>query len=89
MHEETIKKVAGVLTAWNPLGEQADTVNDLDGYSTEAIDILSAINPKQSTERIAKIIDEVLSEAFYLSVDYDEAYAAAKEIRNILKSKVG
>jgi len=44
MNKETISKVASVLNAWNPLGEKAKTITDLDGYRIEAIDILSTIN---------------------------------------------
>ena len=40
MNEELIIKVANVLEEWNPLGEAANTVEQLDGYRYEAIDII-------------------------------------------------
>ncbi len=36
MKDETIEKVAKILEEWNPLGENANTVEDLDGYRVEA-----------------------------------------------------
>lgn len=38
--DQKIEAVARVLLEWNPLGDDAQRVHDLDGYRTEAIDIL-------------------------------------------------
>ncbi len=38
--EEQIRKTMDLLTTWNPLGDRAMTIGDLDNYRTEAIDIL-------------------------------------------------
>ncbi|MBP8283325.1 MAG: hypothetical protein KAX46_05350 [Chromatiaceae bacterium] len=40
MNEEKITAVANVLAQWNPLGEGAKNVEDLDGYRVEAADII-------------------------------------------------
>ena len=40
MDETQIIKVAEVLSEWNPLGNEARNIPDLDGYRTEAIDII-------------------------------------------------
>jgi len=40
MNEEHIKKVKRLLTSWNPLGERAIQISDLNEYETEAVDIL-------------------------------------------------
>ena len=84
MEEETISKVASVLDAWNPLGEKAKTIEGLDGYRIEAIDILSTINIMRGSNKIEKSIVQVLSQAFDIEVNYLEASKVAKEISNIL-----
>jgi len=43
MNEEQILNVAKVLEEWNPLGEAANTEEQLDGYRYEAIDIISTV----------------------------------------------
>jgi len=48
MHEEQITEVAKVLEEWNPLGDAANTVDGLDGYRYEAIDIISTIEHLQA-----------------------------------------
>jgi hypothetical protein len=40
MNEEHIRKVKKLLTEWNPLGDQANQILDLNNYDTEATDIL-------------------------------------------------
>lgn len=46
MDEQHIEKVKLLLTEWNPLGEKASQITDLENYETEAIDILFYINKK-------------------------------------------
>ena len=71
--QEKIEKIKDVLTAWNPLGEHAKSVDDLDNYDTEANDIyfhfVSELQfPKKSNplKRTQTIVKEVLNEAFDL-----------------------
>ncbi len=40
MEDYEVSEVARVLSEWNPLGDDAERVEDLDGYKTESIDIL-------------------------------------------------
>jgi hypothetical protein len=40
MEDHEVSEVARVLSEWNPLGDDAERVEDLDGYKTESIDIL-------------------------------------------------
>ena len=40
MEDEIINKVKHVLNEWNPLGENANKIEDLKEYEIEAIDIL-------------------------------------------------
>jgi hypothetical protein len=42
--DEKIIAISEILTAWNPLGELAAAMKDLDNYQTEAVDIMSVIN---------------------------------------------
>ena len=44
MNESDIKAVASSLNQWNPLGDNSVKIKDLDGYHTEAIDIISALS---------------------------------------------
>jgi hypothetical protein len=41
MEKWEIEEVARVLNEWNPLGEAAEKMKDLDSYGTEAIDIIA------------------------------------------------
>ena len=44
MNEEHIQKIKEILTQWNPLGEQANQISDLNDYETEAVDIIFNID---------------------------------------------
>jgi len=87
MKEETISKVAGVLEAWNPLGEKAGSIEGLDGYRIEAIDIISTINVIFGPNNIEKAIAQVLPQAFNIEVDKTTVSKAANEISLILNSE--
>ena len=61
------------MNEWNPLGERANQISDLDEYNTEAVDILFHINTeinfkktKEPQIRIRSIVKEVLNQAFGL-----------------------
>ena len=66
MNEELITSVANILEEWNPLGEKASSVSDLNGYHTEAIDILSS--SRILKHPIKKAVATVLSQAFDLNL---------------------
>jgi hypothetical protein len=87
-----IEKIKGILTEWNPLGEKAKNLSDLDNYDTEANDIyfhfVSEIHfpkSKDSLKRVQKITKEVLNEAFNLWLNDKECENPAKKIMEILK----
>ena len=83
--EKQIDKVMHILTQWNPLGDKASTVRDLDNYKTEAIDILFHIDLGGSKNNPARVIRDILNEAFDLELSLDDCLDAAGEIKNILK----
>ncbi|WP_324731613.1 hypothetical protein [Pseudomonas paeninsulae] len=87
MKDSDIKAVAEVLEKWNPLGEYADSIADLEGYKTEAIDIVSMLSFSAGKISTAMAIGEVLSEAFELPLDTAAVQAAANEIDGILGTK--
>jgi len=84
--EKEILAVSLILSRWNPLGSRAEQVYDLEGYRTEAIDIISVIDLEGSTKADA-IIREVLNQAFGLSLSRADCSEPAKRIRSILKNK--
>ncbi len=40
MEDYEVSEVAKILGKWNPRGDDAERVGDLDGYKTESIDML-------------------------------------------------
>ncbi|PKP22057.1 MAG: hypothetical protein CVU04_00015 [Bacteroidetes bacterium HGW-Bacteroidetes-20] len=84
MNEELIEKVKQILTEWNPLGDYASEVEDLNNYETEAIDILFYLNKKSSVERINKVMVEIVSDAFGLLDDFEDTLQYAEKIKKSL-----
>ncbi len=84
MNDELIEKVKAILTEWNPLGDQASTIEDLNNYETEAIDILFYLNKKSSVQKINKVMVEVLSQAFLFFDDFEDSLPYAEKIRKAL-----
>ena len=84
MEDEQIEKVKIVLTNWNPLGDQILKIEDLDNYQIEAEDILFQIDKKSSTNRINKIMTDVISQAFGVYHNLDDSRKYAEKIREIL-----
>ena len=83
MHEEKIDQVAKVLEVWNPLGEAANTVDDLDGYRYEAIDIISTVELLSGANKVKKAIEQVLTQAFDFELDQSELAEAAKKVGSV------
>jgi hypothetical protein len=88
MEEKTIKEVMKILSEWNPLGEGAVNVPDLDGYRTEAIDILCEIELSTSQTNVSNIIREVLNQAFNLSLSPKECKEPGRRIWDIAKNNI-
>ena len=85
MNDKTITAVSKIITKWNPLGSGATSIPDLDGYKTEAIDILFAIEADPNSGSIAMIVRDVLNQAFDLSLDLKACTQPANEIGILLK----
>jgi hypothetical protein len=78
MEQAQIDLVAGVLQRWNPLGAGAARVPDLDGYETEAIDIIFNLSLGRQTPE--SVVRTVLNQAFGLNLTPEECSAPATEI---------
>ncbi len=89
MDEEKIAQVAAVLSEWNPLGDRAQEVEELDGYRTEAIDIIFEIDLRsaRSVEAISRSIRQILNQAFDMSLYDAECKEPASLIMQILSTK--
>ena len=88
MEDFEISEVSKILSEWNPLGDDAERVSDLDGYKTEAIDILFELEmSSMNNARVKKVVMHVLNEAFDIDVDASESSDAANRIIGILSKK--
>ena len=82
--EEKIRKTMDLLTTWNPLGDKAKTIRDLDNYRTEAIDILFNLQLADPTANPARIVQKVLNQAFDLSLSLEECADVGREIQEFI-----
>ena len=87
MEEREITEVADVLTQWNPLGDAAKNVPDLDGYRTEAINIIFALHLHGRSANPEQIVVEVLNQAFDLSLQPPDCIEPTKKILVLLGDK--
>lgn len=79
------QKVKEVLSRWNPLGQEAAFVEDLNDYDTEALDILSMLSMRGKNASRANIIRDILNDAFGLCLTAEACNAAAVEIIQVEK----
>ena len=84
MNEEQVIAVANILARWNPLGEGARDVTDLDGYRVEAADIIVGLKIRGSSVKPERLVMEVLNQAFELNVPLQSCIGPAQEIVAIL-----
>lgn len=82
--EEKIRKTMDLLTTWNPLGDKAKTIRDLDNYRTEAIDILFNLQVADPSANPARIVQKVLNQAFDLSLSLEECADVGREIQEFI-----
>lgn len=61
MSEEKITAVANVLARWNPMGEGARNVADLDGYRLEAADIIFELRARGNSGKPERLAMEVIN----------------------------
>ena len=87
MRDDQIAQVAKVLEEWNPLGDEANTVEQLEGYRYEAMDIISTINILPGPITVEKAIKQVLTQAFNIELNQAMLAKAAKEIECVLNAK--
>jgi hypothetical protein len=83
--EEKIRKTMDLLTTWNPLGDKAKTIGDLDNYRTEAIDILFNLQLADPSANPARIVQNVLNQAFDLSLSLEECADIGREIQEFVR----
>jgi len=83
--EEKIRKTMDMLTIWNPLGDKAKTIGDLDNYRTEAIDILFNLQLTDPNANPARIVQNVLNQAFDLSLSLEECAEVGREIQEFVR----
>jgi hypothetical protein len=87
MNKIHIERLKHILSEWNPLGEQASQISDLENYEIEATDILFHINKKNSAEQISKMIKTVLGQAFGIEVDNEKSLVVANKIHAMINEK--
>ena len=75
-------EIGKLLTTWNPLGDRAATVQDLNNYETEAWDILWVMDLYGYSPK--KAVSEVLEEAFLIILDKKELEHYSKRIKVVL-----
>jgi len=78
--EEHIQKVMQLLDTWNPLGDRSRSVEDLNHYRTEAIDILFHLDAGILSDNPTRVVQEILNGAFDLTLSLDECQDGAQKI---------
>ena len=87
MHEEQIVQIAKILEEWNPLGEAANSTEQLDGYRYEAIDIIVTIEIVNGSNKVRKSIEQVLTQAFNIKLNQAKLNEASEKVKTILVAK--
>jgi hypothetical protein len=87
MKEGQISAVASVLVEWNPLGDDAKNVKDLDGYRVEAIDIIAGFYLHGSSANLVAHVMKVLNQAFGLKLTLQDCTAPAQKIAAVLSKE--
>ncbi len=87
MEEYEIFELAKILNEWNPLGDDVERVQDLDGYKTESIDILFQLEIGSGKVNVRKVIMQVLNEAFGIELTENECSDAASRFIGVLSKK--
>ena len=83
--EEKIRKTMDLLTTWNPLGDKTKTIWDLDNYRTEATDILFNLQLADASANPARIVQNILNQAFDLSLSLEECADVGREIQELVR----
>jgi hypothetical protein len=80
---EKIIEISKILTAWNPLGERAAAVKNLDNYQTEAVDIMSVITLYGYSPK--KAVSEIIRDAFLIDLEKTELDHYSSKIKAVLE----
>ena len=83
MDQSKIEGVAGVLQRWNPAGAAANRIIDLNGYETEAIDIIACVS--LGRQRPEQAVRTVINQPFDLNLSLEECMSPTAEILSILR----
>jgi hypothetical protein len=84
MEDYEIDEVAKILAEWNPLGDDAKKIKDLNGYRTEAIDIIFNLEINKNRANAENIVMEVFIQAFDLYLTENECIGPTQKILNVL-----
>ncbi|MDX8387288.1 MAG: hypothetical protein R8M46_01990 [Ghiorsea sp.] len=84
MSEQKITEIAKVLETWNPLQGEEHSIDSLEGYKYEAMDILSSYKLMSGTNKVATATKQVIEQAFGISLRKKEVEQAAIQIANII-----
>jgi hypothetical protein len=87
MEQKAINAVAGILAEWNPLGPGAHTYADLNGYRNEAVEILFELQMRSVRRHAARIVMEVINQAFHLSLTVQDCTAVTTKILAVLETR--
>ncbi len=82
MNDEIISSVANILDDWNPLGDKAATIDSLEGYKYEAMDILSTIEVAKLP--VEKAVSQVITQAFSITLSESELKHYSAKIGQLL-----
>jgi len=85
--EVDILNTMQILTKRNPLGDRRDEIDDLDDYRTEAQDILFLLGFDLHRQSPVRIVQDVLNQAFHLSLSVEECRAPKKQILGVIRSR--
>jgi len=90
MEEKLIEQIQKILTEWNPLEGRSQSVQDLDNYKTEAIDIIFNLEmeDKITASTVQMITREVVNEAFNLDLTKQDCKDASLQIYKAVKGSI-
>jgi len=87
MNEDLIIQIAKVIEEWNPLGEEANATDGLEGYRYEAMDIISSSSILARNQSVKESINKVLTQAFNIKLEEDKLSKASKQIECLLRAE--
>ena len=82
MTDELISSIASILSEWNPLEDKAFTIDDLEDYKYEAMDVLSTIEITKAS--VENAVSQVLTQAFNITLKESELKYYCAKITQLL-----